>query len=475
MQSGGSCPPPPSNDEVKDAATQALNAMDASSKCKSAFNMATRNKELTMAGGGLSLFPPIAGGGSGTSTDNQLKESLTREGCGSVYANISQQISSTQNILCTLNSSSNTTSVSGSANASVSIVQKPLTALQEKQNEAVINSIKNPELPKPVPGVSDDVYKALLDAYNSTVESNNEIKALIAESPNVNITNSTIKNIAGVDFKVITNTSKVNTTKLVEQATKVAKAQAEQKLQQKTGFGGNNPQVKQLIENKIQDKTQSITTSINSAINNVSISGSSSTGFKLEAYGNINIDNVVIDQYAQTRIIANSIMTIATNMGKDVANSVIQDSTSAASASTDTTGAEAALKEIYDGFAKTVKANADAAKGVLDSIGSIFSFGLMGMLLIGAVVLMVGPKILPGKSQGIIGIILSAILIYLIVAWFMSWWPFHKDSMIEQPMPPSSGIRRVKVVPYQFKYTGKHSGIYTNIVNEKETKTHKLI
>jgi hypothetical protein len=41
------------------------------------------------------------------------------------------------------------------------------------------------------------------------------------------------------------------------------------------------------------------------------------------------------------------------------------------------------------------------------------------------------PNLLPGKSSGIIGIIVSVILIYLVAAWFLGWFPFSKSNLEE--------------------------------------------
>jgi len=487
MSSGDSCPPPPTSDEIKDAAEKALNAMNASSECKSRFRSLTDNKQLTMSG--LAVAPFAFGMGSTTVTQNTLDETTTREGCGNIFANISQQITSTQNILCSLNKSDNRTTVSASANSTIKIVSKPPTDLLVRQNIALLNSIKNPKLPQFVNGMSESIYNSLLAAYNETIVSNNKIKALF--TPSITITNSSFKNVASSELNIITDTSKVDTTKLVENATKVAKTQAAQTLSQKTGYGGNSPQVKQLISSKVQERTQSITDAINVSVNNLTIKSTSSNTFNMESYGAINLDGIVVDQYAQMRVIAKNIMTIATNMGKEIANSIIQDSASTSSSEISAAGQEAALKEIYDGFANVVKENAESATGLIDStfegvssvvesVGSIFTgmFTIIIFVVVGviAAALIFVPNLLPipRKGQGAIGIIISVILTYFIVAWFMSWWPFGKDNM-EQPMPPTNDIRPVKL-PYQFKNTGKFSGYaFTKTLGEKRKKSGNII
>ena len=487
MSSGDSCPPKPTSDEIKDAAEKALNAMNASSTCKSNFRSLTDNKELTMSG--LALAPFAFGIGSTTVTDNTLDENNTREGCGSIFANISQQITSTQNILCTLNKSDNRTTVSASANSTIKIVSKPPTDNLTRQNIALLNSIKNPPQPQLVTGMSDSTYNSLLASYNETVKSNNKLKEMF--TPSITVTNSSFKNVVSSEVNVITNTSKVDTTKLVENANKVATTQAVQTLDQKTGYGANSPQVKQLIQSKLEDRTQSITDAINATMNNITIKASSSSTFNMESYGAINLAGIVVDQYVQMRVIAKNIMTIATNMGKEIANSIIQDSASTSSSTTNTAGQEAALKEIYDGFANITKENAEGAAGLIDStfdgvsnvveaVGSVFTgvFTIIIFVVVAAIaaVLIFVPNLLPipKKGQGAIGIIISVILTYFIVAWFMSWWPFGKDNM-EQPMPPANGIRPVKL-PYQFKNTGKFSGYaFTETLNEKRTKSGNLI
>ncbi len=413
----------PTPKETTDTAKNALNSIGASTKCISSFKTHTRNKELTMSGGGLSLLGAAVV--SGTGTDNTLDEDMKRDGCSSIYANLSQHVSSTLNMLCELNKTSSQTTVNGSASASVILTQKKLSKNQKELNEAILKSLVPPDNVKWQKGMPTAVFNALIESRDRQIESNEAIKKLLI--PSISISNTQIKLKADVNFKVISQISRDQTTKLVEQAKNAAKSQALADIVQKTGFGANSPSVKSLIDQRLEDRKQSITDAINSSVNSVNISASSSTEIKFEVSGNISLDNVTIDENAQLRLITNNIMSIATNMGKDVANEIISDSASSTSSSSTSTGQEDVLKNIYDGFEKTVKANADAATGILSGIGNIFSFGIMGMLLIGLVVIMFVPNLLPGKSQGIIGILISVLLIYLISAWFMSWWPFHKD------------------------------------------------
>ncbi len=435
--SSAKCPPPPKGKELQDRTNKILNSMGASQKCISNFNMATKQAVSTQtglaAGGGMGIM----GGGffNNTNVTNEMNQSQYAKGCGSVFANVLTQLNSQQNILCTLNDAKNTTEISGSARSTIKITTVPPTPAQLKANQAAIAALaaQRPEQPIIPPGIPTAVSIALINAYRESLRLYNQRIALFGP-PALNIRNTTIRNRATANFRVVASTDNVTTTKLVEEAKTVAKASAMSELKQKTGVGGKNPQVRALVDQQINNKNQSITNSINSTLNSVKVNQTASNQITISAAsGPLNLDGVTIDQYAQSRIVTKNIMTIATDMGKEVANQIISSSSQSSSTDQTAKGAEDVLKQIFTGLT-------DVTKASQSSFGALTSFLTGGALIFGVVAivfLMFGPKVIGGVTNAVAGgnpyikALISLIIIYFAVAWFVGWWPFNKKKKSE--------------------------------------------
>lgn len=447
------CPPPPEGKELQDRTNQILDSMGASQKCKSNFNTATKNAVNTTTSVALGRGALGVGGAfyNNTNVTNEMMQSQEAVGCGSVFANVLTQLNAQQSILCTLNDAKNTTEISGSARSTIKITTVPPTPAQLKANQAAIAALaaQRPEQPIIPPGIPTAVSMALINAYRESLRLYNQRIALFGP-PALNIRNTTIRNRATADFQIVANTDNVTTTKLVEQAKTVAKAAAMSELKQKTGIGGKNPQVRQLVDQQINNKNQSITNSINSTLNAVKVNQTAANQITISAAsGPLNLEGVTIDQYAQSRIVTKNIMTIATDMGKEVANQIIASSSQSASADQKATGADAMLKEIFTGLTNVTEAGNSA-------LGNFTSFLTSGALIFGVVAimfLMFGPKVIGGVTNIVSGGnpwikgIISAILIYFVVAWFLGWWPFNRSNMeffTGRRFPVFNGAERIR-------------------------------
>ena len=435
------CPPPPTIEQKFEKIKSALDGLGGDQKCKNTFSNEVDNK-LTKVDAAVAVltFGGI-GGGAMSLTDSQqkLKSQLTKDGCTDIFANINQQMESSQTILCELNNSKNVTTLTGSANATITITQlEPDAGQVELRKAALENVIKpvQPVLPQYIPGESLAVYKEAMEGYKIAMKHYNELAKIAKEEMDgilgkisINRSKFTVK--ASVDMQALTKTDNVSVTKLAEQYIKVAKTQAISDLKQNTGYGANSDSLKSLVASKISNKTQSITNSIKNNLNSIKLNASSSASFVLAHYGPLELNDVTLDEYAQTRLITSNIMSSASNMGKSVALEIMQDSATTTKSEKTSTGQEKLMAELLKGQLGLSKANAEGASKLFGQLTSFMSFGLIGMVLIGLVALMFVPNLLPGKSSGVIGIIVSVALIYLIAAWFLGWFPFSKSNLEE--------------------------------------------
>ena len=439
--SGNSCPPPPSINEKADFVSSALNSLGGNQKCRNIFNNAldTNFTKVDAAMAVLSLGGAGAGTLSLTNNQTRLNSQLEREGCSDIFANISQQIQSTQNILCELNKSENITSLSGSARATINITPVPPTREQERTRRRLIDNLYKPEhpvQPQYFPGEPLAAFRLANEAYQLASSTHQESLRLYYDTVNninggVKITDSTITLRADVDMRVISDFNKVSTTKIVDSFKAVAKAQALSDLKQKTGYGANPNAVKSLVANKINNRNQDITNHINNDLQRIKMVATSATSFSLQYSGSLSLNNVKLDEYAHTRLIASSIMSNASNMGKEIAVDIFNSALTSLKSDQTSTGVESLLAAIGKSALELSKANSEGAAKLFGQLTSFLSMGLIGMILVGLVALMFLPNLLPGKSYGIIGIVVSVVIIYLIASWFLGWFPFSKSNLIE--------------------------------------------
>lgn len=425
----GSCPPPPSMKQKALDVGNMIKSMGGNQVCKNTYNNAISAKLTTDdAAAVVAAFPLGAGGATNnfSQSQNNLKTNMEKDGCTDMCSNINQQINSQQSVLCQLNNTKNTTSLAGSARATISLIQQQPDANTRAIRVALINAL-GPPPPRPqyIPGVSTSTSYEI-DQQNYQ----NQLKAREAEIATISgaivFNNVTVTNHANVDMKAMSNTQSINTTQIADHFKAVAKAQALSDMKAKSGVGSDSPQLKSLIDQKITNKNQSITDSIKNTISSSKLSGSASTGFSMIFTGPLNMTDVTIDQYAQTRIATKNIVTSATNMGKSIAAEILSSSSSSSKSSNTSSGEAALLKQIYAGQEAIVKQNTAGVNKVMGDMTSMFSMMMIIPLVIGLGVIMFVPEV-SGALPPPLKYALIGLLIYLVVAWFIGFWPFSKS------------------------------------------------
>lgn len=469
------CPPPPTIEQKFEKIKSALGGLGGDQKCKNTFANAVNNKLLKADAAVAAVSLMGIGGGTMSLTDSQqqLNSQLTKDGCADIFANINQQMESSQNILCELNQTKNVTILDGSANATISIGQMKQTKKQIELKEKMLDKLvepRQPVMPQYIPGESLATFRLVQEGYKLAMDHWIEAKKIVqSEIENIsgkfNLSGIKIKNIATVDMQNMSSTKNVSISNIVEQYKKAVKSQALSDLKQKTGYGANSDSLKSLVDNKVLSKNQSITDNINLALQKVKLSGMANAGFSILVEGPLSLKDITIDQYAQTRIITSSIMTSASNMGKSIALDILQESAVSTKSEKISTGQEKLMADLLKGQLELSKANAEGASKLFGQLTSFMSFGLIGMVLIGLVALMFVPNLLPGKSSGVMGIIVSVALIYLIAAWFLGWFPFSKSNLEE--------IRRYRFddIP---RSTIQEEIISPSYVNSRKRKSRSL-
>lgn len=422
------CPAPPSLNQQTEDISRMLNSMGADSKCKSAFqnSVDTELKKGDAAMAVASLGGIGGGTASFTDSSNKIAESLTKEGCSDVFANISQQMSSQQAILCSINNTTTTTSLAGSAMASIKIIQPTPTPAQLKLRELALKNLTKPG-PRPnwMPHMDDSTYKFAIDAWTRMGEIHKqELDSIMGK---VTISNSTFKNKAETDMKSVSNLKAVKAEDIQTHFKNAANAQALNDLKNKSGLGSDSPELKSLVTSKIDSRNQEITSSVNNTLNSMELGTTSGNNFILKVNGPLNLENVTIDQYAHGRLMANNILKSAANLGSSVANEILQESATTNHSDKEASGQADLMKKILDGQHQLSKDNSAGVEKFWKTVGGIANMAMIGFLVVGLVILMFFPTITNIIAPGPLKYVLGAILMYLIFAWFFSFWPFSKS------------------------------------------------
>ena len=465
------CAPPPDLQTKTTDIAKTMDSIGADQKCKSAFkDQVDASEQKGDAAVAFATFGGIGGGSASfTNSQNQLKESLDKSGCSDVFANVNQQLSAQQSMLCSINNKKSTTSLAGSANATITIKQMPSTpAMIAAKGAAVAALLTKPVPPQYVPGMPIEIFKQLEADYHEQLAM--VTNAIDDVTGKVVIEYSTFKIKADVDMQSISNMKEVDHTAIAAAFKTVAEAQAMTDLHNKTGLGANSDTVKSLVSSRIDSKNQSITDNIKNTLSSVELKTASEGHVLIEFYGAFEMKGVIIDQYVQARIIAKNLMTGAANLGSTVANQIMQDSSTATTSTKDSSGQGAVLKQIYDGQVALSKANSAGMNKAFSSLTGFMSTALMIPLIIGAGVLLFMPEVSNVIAPGPLKYVLAAVLLYFVLAYFIGFWPFgksekkHKDEDYDERVVfPFGAIGHLGTVPPKSKHPYRRHRFLTNI------------
>ena len=456
--SNPSCPDPPSMDEQYSDIQKSLQALGADQECKSYFDSGSKESSTSVSVAvQASLLFASASAATNVSTGvSEMHNKMSQEGCGDVFANISEQNTARQSIMCQINNQQSTTSLSGSASASISIRQREPTDNEVAIRQSalkLIDTIPYPQQPILYPGITPEIYKMALDMYQSSLSAYNEHakikqKAIDAVNGKVVIKSLDIQNRATADMKSISNVQNISTTKIAESFKKVATAAAASEIKKRTGSASDTSRpTKELVQSKINDKSQEITNSIKNSINSISLNAVSSTKVELVFSGPVEMTDVKIDQFAQARLISKNIIQNAESMGKATALDLISKITSERSTDTESEGMEDLMKNVQDGRVAQVKASTEGTASMMSAAGMAGFLALIGMAVIVLVFMKFGGgQALVAKAKGPFGFgsiggatmstslafVAVGILCYLVLAYFLGLAPFNTPENREE-------------------------------------------
>jgi len=362
-----------------------------SKQCERASDTMTRNSSTS---GGFSGSMKVLGGLAGSMSVNAnfqtasaaMDASFREKGCGSLLLDSKDILDATRRINCTLNQSSSETSQQLSNRVSVQVRILPVPGVKEKMIAQV------GELTTQLVAVRE--YKEVAKMINEQITALNKS---IAEMGTLEITNSTIKAKAGSKLKTMSQNVTSVTSQLEADYKRIVEASANNALQQRAGANAMQPEVKQLVQQRIQTQSDEINSDITQTLSHTSVRVTQSGSIIITAPNKITLTNTVVDANSEIDMVTSALTSSSVELGKRIASELMASAASKNEMSTDNEGLDQLVDAMNEGNAAAIKAQNDGLIGQVKANAGGLSVGLIALVLIP--MMMGGMKGMPGKSM----------------------------------------------------------------------------
>ena len=323
------------------------------------------------AGWGAASAEAEAGGGfqdSSLSFGNKMNE----EGCGTFVVNATKQSTNIKKIQCTIQKAQNTSEVGVSGTNTITFRTTALTPQEVNEKAKLLGEVNQnyvANIPRPI--MRD--YSELLSTKSITAQ---EAKEMLAQDQTnwANSRDSLINNIGksysrDINFKngsitqsitgkiKILNSLSANESQTIENAMKdISKAVAEQQVEQTAGLNAQTPQTKSVVDINIQKNENLSSTAINSKIQSIKQQIAMSNNLTIDIAGNINFDNVNINQSIILDVVAESLIASAISAGVKAATEIVTDTSTMSKLKTESKGLDDLVKAQGEANAAAIKA-----------------------------------------------------------------------------------------------------------------------
>lgn len=343
--------------EVSKAINESLEKIGASEKCKKSFDLSDKKSEFYAEYKRQKSSGGFMGIGSGQSAsgekyenkNSELNTKMRQEGCGNLYANITNINKLNRKLSCYLNESVECNSVRVDNRASVSFTVRapePQEWLEELKIKADLVKTLNDSNTVLTQSMKDTPH-----LLKSLQLSNAKIIEDITKTMEIgaNFDGVTVSVFSGTSLKQVKQVSDTVKEKMTETLKEVAITTAEHNLEQQTGLSSLDPNTKRVITERVNAQSDTIKKNITTSLkdSDVNISNSSSITFNVPR--NLTMTDSVIDANAHINIIQQSVSKHAKDIGLIVSNDLMKE------ASTNTT-----TKQTSEGI---------DISGLIDSLG----------------------------------------------------------------------------------------------------------
>jgi hypothetical protein len=320
--------------------------------------------------------------GNMQNSGGEIDDSFRESGCGSLLLDSKTIMDATRRMNCTLNQSSSVSNVKLGNRVSVQIRVEPVPGVKLKMIERIDTLVAQMIEVKDNPKIAEMI--------------NNQITALtksIDSMGTLKITDSSIKASAGTRMKVMSQNVADVVSNLQGDYSAIVEASANNTLQQQAGKNAMQPEVKQLVQQRIETQSDDINSDMTATLSSTSIKVQQSGSIIITSPNKITLTNTKIDANSEIDMITSSLTTQSIELGKTIAMDLMTSAASENSMSTDNAGIEALIKAMSDG-------NAAAIKEQNDGLAKIVEASRGGkMMMIGMIVVALIPVLLGGKGK----------------------------------------------------------------------------
>lgn len=365
--------------------------MGLSKQCERASDTMTRNSSTS---GGLSGKMSVLGGLAGSvsvsanfqTSSAAMDASFREKGCGSLLLDSKDILDATRRINCTLNQSSSETSQQLSNRVSVQVRILPIPGVKEKMLDQVL------KLTEQMTKVGK--YKEVAKMINEQITTLNRT---IADMGTLEITNSTIKATAGSKLKTMSQNVTSVANKLEADYKRIVEASANNTLQQKAGANAMQPEVRQLVQQRIQTQSDDINSDITQTLSHTSVKVTQSGSIIITAPNKIVLTNTVVDANSEIDMVTSALTSSSVDLGKRIASELMSSAASKNEMSTDNEGLDQLVDAMNEGNAAAIKAQSDGLIGQIKANAMPLSVGLIALIFVP--MMMGGMKGMSGKTM----------------------------------------------------------------------------
>ncbi len=449
-----SCSKPVTAGEVRDHSAELAKEMGLGQKCQKAASDQYSNSIHTFnaEAHASALWGAASVGASATKNDfaTASNHAMAESGCGTFNLSATKILEAHNAMSCELHNSSQQTSASAAANATINIVAKRTVAKQQELDKMYAIVVQDHPTPQPyMPGAGAMPMNRLIAKDNQALIASHRADVqgarMNARPPYINMSNVKLSNTASTKMNVINSLSTTQKSAIKDQMKAIAKATAENDVQKKTGVMSLSANTKNVISRNIDRQSSSMDEHINNMTESTKVKVNANGSVTIEAE-NVDMKNVVVDQNIQATLMLQKAAGTSIQLGKQASSDLVNELNSKTVDQHEASG----LKELAEARGK---AQADALKGLADVTSAQYAGmaqfaaatsggGAMMYIIIAVVVLGVLGK-LTGMGGGMpmtpMGIVMKlvmylviAMVIYFVVAYIFGLWPFNssKEKMV---------------------------------------------
>jgi hypothetical protein len=480
------CPAMPDPNTRHQDAAKLLQAMGASQECKTKAlaSLSEQSSAGSVYAQGSVGFASAKAGASFSEGSSNTNTASDSDGCASVYSQLNQQLISHQNMTCSISAQSDNVSTITSSNNSIVLTQLqaatpdpavammpapgPVTNTNKAGQGLTWDSSKTqmknmmpppqmPTYPKNEDAFTKEMFDKLVTAYQANFHEYMQFQEDMEDTVTLNDVEVTMSSTTNV--KTHTQLSQSTVTKLQSQVKDAVTSSAAAKIQETTGLGAAvMPGVKQALTQFVSQKTDDVTAMIQHSALKTTLTNGQNNTFELKFYGALHMSHTNFDQHISARLTADTLMKSSRTLGKSIGTSIMTDIATKSDA-------EIEQKGLSDVVAALGKARAEQ----MDAVGNANANAIKAGGLGGGALLMLVMLTMGGGSKILIYIVL-AIIAYIVLAFFMSIFPFSKPSKRRNFSGTSAAPKKELKQQIQYKPERKE---HTEHKEHKEHKQHK--